>query len=57
MIFITDSIMHEKSFSESYSIKDFKKLRCSDYRWESLDQLRAEKDISKTVSTNLTYNT
>ena len=49
--------MHEKSFFESYSIEDFNKLRCSDYRWKSLDRLRAQGDLWKTISSYLTYNT
>ena len=49
--------MHEKSFFESYSVEDFNKLRCSDYRWGLLDLLRAHEDLRKTVSTVLPYNT
>ena len=56
-IFIADSVMHEKSLSESYLLNFFYKLRCFDYRWELLDRLRAHEDLCKTVSTYLTYNT
>ena len=44
--FISNYAMHEKSFSESYSVEDFNKLRCSIYSW-LLDRLRAQEIYAK----------